>query len=85
MQTLFTYSFIYFMYGCVRGFLFPFTTCQEFSDSLGSDGPDPGYAVEEPECDPDIDQADYQYFLDSQEFQHFWPAIIFEVVVIPAI
>ena len=62
------YPFIYFLYGCVCGSLLPFTACLEFIDSLGSDGPDPGYAVEEPEYVPDIDQADYQYFPDSQEF-----------------
>jgi len=65
------YPFIYFLYGCVRGSLLPFTACLEFIDSLGSDGPDPGYAGEEPEFDlafdPAVDQSDCAFFPDSQE------------------
>ena len=69
------------MYGCVRGFLIPFTTCQEFSDSLGSDGLDPGFAVEEPEYDPATDQADIQYFPDFHEFQYFQLVIILRLLL----
>ena len=36
-------------------------------DSLGSVGPDPGLATEEPECDPVTDQSDGQLIPDFQE------------------